>query len=618
MQRSISPPIGDLDNLRQPLTRGERVVFEFFHAHLAPEWEIYLQPHLNGLRPDFVLLHPKIGIAVFEVKDWNLDAMDYWIRESNSGQPTLIGRKKGKEFLRQSQNPVEKILLYKNELFDLYCPRLDSISGFAVITAGVIFPFADDDRVKALLQPSLDYRNLSKYPRYAPVSGCNAIQSGDLNSVFPESSRKSSRYMDETKAKDLRNWLIEPDASVVQRRPLELDQRQLALARSRTDSGYRRIKGAAGSGKSLILAARAAELLGQGKQVLVVTYNITLLHYLMDVAVRWPSSSGKTRRDVTWLNFHHWCKRVCFNSGHQESYSALWSESNEKDVLAVTLPRLVGSILDKDGGSVIPKYDAVLVDEAQDFYPSWWNVLRKVCRKEGEMLLVADATQDVYQTAGMWTDEAMIGAGFRGGWSELKVSYRMPSQAAQLAREFAKRFLPNNTVDLPHTLQGELELYSCALRWVQTTESMAAKICAQEILNTPKNVEPETVAIADITFLSGSRSFGRQVVGILGEKGVKAVHTFDENEKKSRRQKMGFYMGDARLKATTFHSFKGWEARVLILYVGSTTDRKSLAAIYTGITRIKRHSSGSFLTVISAAPTLSEFGKTWPNYEEVA
>ena len=42
---------------------------------------------LNGLRPDFVLLHPRNGIAVFEAKDWDLDAMDYFVRNGNGHAP---------------------------------------------------------------------------------------------------------------------------------------------------------------------------------------------------------------------------------------------------------------------------------------------------------------------------------------------------------------------------------------------------------------------------------------------------------------------------------------------------------------------------------------------------
>ena len=79
---------------------------------------------------------------------------------------------------------------------------------------------------------------------------------------------------------------------------------------------------------------------------------------------------------------------------------------------------------------------------------------------------------------------------------------------------------------------------------------------------------------------------------------------------------MGFYMGDARIKATTLHSFKGWESRAMVIFIGQSVDKKALALIYTGLTRLKRHPQGSYLTVVSCAPELIEYGKTWPNYVE--
>lgn len=87
--RFISPPLNQLASLRTPLTTGERQVLYFFDEHLAPEWEIYIQPHLNGLRPDFVLLNPEVGIAVFEVKDWNLDALNYRFELRDKAPPAL-------------------------------------------------------------------------------------------------------------------------------------------------------------------------------------------------------------------------------------------------------------------------------------------------------------------------------------------------------------------------------------------------------------------------------------------------------------------------------------------------------------------------------------------------
>ena len=217
--------------------------------------------------------------------------MSYWMEQREGRPPELMARgKEGITFSHQSDNPIEKVRSYKKEVYELYCPRLKQRGGFSAITAGVIFPFADDDRVRALFRPSLEYHNMHEFPQYNPLSGCIALAEVDIKSVFPESTRKFSYQMNTDMAKDVRNWLIEPDAAATQRRPIELDKNQRTFVTSRTESGYRRIRGAAGSGKSLILAARAAEILGQGKEVLVVTFNITLLHYLMDVAVRWPNA----------------------------------------------------------------------------------------------------------------------------------------------------------------------------------------------------------------------------------------------------------------------------------------------------------------------------------------
>ncbi|MDP3182954.1 MAG: NERD domain-containing protein/DEAD/DEAH box helicase [Desulfobaccales bacterium] len=630
MARFVSPPIDQLSKLRQPLTRGERLVFDFFDSHLDPEWEIYIQPHLNGLRPDFVLLHPNAGIAVFEIKDWDLDAMEYRVEERPGKPPILIGIRDGNKFSLQDQNPIEKLHRYKQEIYELYCPRLKKQFGFAAITSGVIFPFANDERVKELLGPCLRFREMENNAKYNPISGSDTIQSGKIRRAFPESIRCESCIMTPTLAQDLRNWLVEPDYSQTQRQELKFDHNQGALVNSRTSSGYRKIKGPAGSGKSLVLAARAAKLLSEGKEVLVVTFNITLIHYLMDISVRWPHGDGSTRKDITWLNFHHWCKRVCLETDHEEEYKTLWKEyfsshgdipdiadlnnQETRKILSEKLPRLVESIIIDDTKGVVKRYDAVLVDEGQDFLPIWWNVLRRVCKKGGEMLLVADATQDIYGTARSWTDEAMKGAGFPGGrWAELKVSYRLPQKALQCAREFAQRFLPSDIVDLPISPQEELDLFPCKLRWVQTDQEHALDVCREEILQIAPSADPKVLAISDITFLAPSRRFGGELIKKIGGLGIKVVHTFGNDSRESRRLKMGFYMGDARIKATTLHSFKGWESRALVLYISNT---RAMALVYTGLTRLKRHTEGSFLTVVSSVNSLAEYGKTWQEYKE--
>jgi len=100
--------------------------------------------------------------------------------------------------------------------------------------------------------------------------------------------------------------------------------------------------------------------------------------------------------------------------------------------------------------------NAILVDEGQDFHLTWWNLLRRVCREGGEMLLAADATQDLYRRSCHWTDESMRGAGFEGPWFQLDGCYRFPRELVPYLSRFAEEFPPGGDTNLPTEVQGNL------------------------------------------------------------------------------------------------------------------------------------------------------------------
>jgi len=420
MSRFISPQRDQLDSLRTPLTEGERKVFEFFDKNLSDEWEIYIQPHLNGLRPDFVLLNPQVGIAVYEVKDWDLKKMSYRVEKSQFGNPELWATSpEGKDF--RPNNPVEKVDQYKKDFFQLYCPRLGIQASkepkfFAVVTAGVIFTKASTEEANKLFYPFQKYLNIlnDKNKPYHPLVGIDKLDAGAIYEVFPSAKWKKSKLMKPELAYDLRHWLVEPDFASMQRQPLPMNKKQKKLATTRTTTGYRRIKGPAGSGKSLVVAARAAQLATEKKDILVVTFNITLWHYLRDLAIRYlknlevqsPGCGKFINEQITWCHFHGWCKRMCLEAGLKNEYQRLWeNEDNpDEDYFNKGLVERVNKALDELLPDNLLKYDAILVDEGQDFNKDWWQALKRVRRSNNsEMLLVADGTQDLYNRAKYWT-----------------------------------------------------------------------------------------------------------------------------------------------------------------------------------------------------------------------
>ena len=622
--RIIDPPRSQFERLPTPLTPGERQLIDFFDEELSPEWEMYIQPHLNGLRPDLVLLNPSVGIAVFEVKGWNLNAMEYF---AQGNPPRLMARDKhGKTFSKESKNPIKKIQLYEDELFNLYCPRLDNKVGKAVITAGLVFTEASSAKVMEVFDSFLD-AGMCKYPRYYPIAGSDDLEARSLDRIFPEHQRSSSKYMNKDTACDLRGWLREPAFAREQRNPLPLDLRQKHLAQTRTNTGYRRVKGPAGSGKSVVLSARAAELADSGKRVLVVCYNITLLNYIRDLTVRHATPRKVIRRRVEFLNFHFWCKRICMDSGYYEEYNHIWRSflehkksdgelADEDSDVAPALEQVAELVQDLyTKYDELPMYDAILVDEGQDFDSYWWQTLRRALVDNGEMMLVADKTQNIYGTAGEWTEKAMKEAGFHGPWSELTTSYRLSPSIIPLVSRFAKNFLTDEEVDLPRSPQREFDFSSDELRWVQVRDQeQAIHVCENELKQMMQRIPTDT-ALADIVFLS-NKKIGRKVVECLEKSNVHVLHTFSEDSWEGRRQKRAFFQGDARIKATTPYSFKGWEARLLVLFVDSISSPKDKAVLYTALTRVRKHELGCRLTVISCCKHLEPFGRAWPNFDQ--
>ena len=618
--RTIDPPLNELSRLRTPLTSGERAFLYLIDNALPPEWSIFVQPHLNGLRPDFVLLNPAVGIAVFEVKDWDLRALRYEYRVGENGKPQLWASDGNKRFRRDQDDPVRKVDLYKREILDLYCPSMQRASDLGLITAGLVFPFMPRKEVERLFSPMRQCLGHEKYPSLYPLIGAEDFEHPSSSNILPASCRATDARMSASVAKELQHWPFEPEVSREQRRIPPLDARQRELATTRTTSGYRRIKGPAGSGKSVVLAARASELLRAGKRVLVVSYNITLRQYLRDTTAQFGIPK---HADVEWHHFHDWCKRICYLTGYEDEYSQLWkSQSNENalntaGVLDDGLASLVSRILQSTSSGGIEKYDAILVDEGQDFRPSWWAALRLALKPGGEALLVADLTQDVYGRGVAWTEGVMSEAGFAGRWAELRGSYRLPTTMLPLAQDFAKRFLPQATRDLPDSPEGQLSLDVCAARWIQVNSVSqlwsAIKVEIDRLLSHPRGHNP---AVPDITIVTQTKVVGREIVASLQALKIDVLHTFDGDPRIEKKRKLYFFKGHPGIKVTTVRSFKGWESPTVLIALTDAQSVERLAEVYIALTRVKRTTMGSNVIAVCADARLRDYGRTWPSYCE--
>ena len=170
------------------------------------------------------------------------------------------------------------------------------------------------------------------------------------------------------------------------------------------------------------------------------------------------------------------------------------------------------------------RYDAILVDEGQDFRRDWWTTLRAALEPAGEMMLAVDRAQNIYGVEN-WTDGDLRGTGLSSTWYELPVSYRMPEPLIDLAADFAKIFLPASGAILPVPSNRGLNLAPDSLSWTQCDDVDAVQACISAIAEVLASATV-CVAVADLTFITDDANVGFAVVEAMWKHfKIRCIHT---------------------------------------------------------------------------------------------
>ena len=383
-----------------------------------------------------------------------------------------------------------------------------------------------------------------------------------------------------------------------------LDRDQRNIATTRTETGYRRVKGPAGSGKSLALAGRAAMLACEGKRVLVCNHNIALLNYLHSLVEEFIPQEVSQR--IIFDHFHSWCRYVCEKTENKPKYDMLWLQYDKQEIWNYRMAELVSTLYGAPNTLNLPVYDAILVDEGYDFQISWWQTLRKAVKQGGEMLLVADKTQNIHGTAQAWTEERMKDCGFSGDWMGLRNSYRLPVGIIPILEDFLIQFLYDAEIDIPPPkIAEDTDLFD-QFRWVQVPPGkLPVDACIEEVERLHNDPD-----IPSVCFLS-EKNIGMPLVEDFKQRGRDIFSTHYEDWRTSRDAKLNLCPGCAEIVATTVDSFKGWETPHLVVHVNRINSDRDRSLFYTALSRLSKHPNGAALTVVSSCPDpeLEQFGR---------
>jgi len=416
-------------------------VFQFFQEAARPEEDVvcWQSPRIGGSGddPDFVLFGRYIGILVLEVRDWTIQQIDsytphhFTLRESEKIVREINPDKKARKCAEVLNNRISSGAKERSD-----GPGIGTPPGIPVGTM-VAFPrigrkayserglhwMIPGERVlfKEDLEPGSEL--LSDISGHAfqsrlsaampfPLKGLGRNAFIELVSILsPEPLLQIPTRQGEGKSR------FQTEVRI-------MDHVQAGTAR-RLGHGPHLIKGPPGSGKTLILVHRAYHLRRYNprmKRVLVVCYNIALVNYLKRLIQEQGGGIGD--KGIIVFHFYELCSKILAKPVRYENEDKTYYDA----VIRECLGRMAG-----EGQGY---YDAVLVDEGQDFSREMMKTVLAALKPGGELTISLDAHQDLYQRDFSWRS---LGIEARGRMRRLRKVYRNTREIFDFTRCFLGR-----------------------------------------------------------------------------------------------------------------------------------------------------------------------------------
>ena len=586
------------ENVQTFKTDGERTFYQFLQSVAKPDdqYVVWYSPDLNDQEPDFVLYNKNAGIVIFEVKDWALDQ----IVEAN---PHTFRLKFGAK-LETRANPLHQACGYMYDLMDVLKPDGQLISkdiahgGKPIIpmSYGVVFTNINKHEYKkTAFQQVLAADKAFFWDDLHPESDICQDRSGKcFAGFFKEKFKPLFPFKLSGKQMDHLKQLIFPSVRVEipERNPnpyhvrcsrlKSLDNHQEAIAR-KFENGHRIFTGPSGCGKTLILVHKAASLLKYNaniKSILFVCFNVTLVNYIKRLLSSKGLPLGENGVQVTHI--YQLCADILGESVDYENQDSDYYDL----IIQETLEKLETSEI---------KYDAILVDEGQDFSADMFRVTIGVLNQTTNNLTIAmDENQNLYRKDFSWSD---VGIKARGRVHKISYVYRSTQQLSR----FASTFMANTPVEKKDAGNEQKELFpdffdfSGPLPEISQFKDFEA-ICQYVADKAAETVEKDECPFSEVAVLYVKKTppdDTSQTVPEIIEQALAAKGIFSNWIARDYQNKRSYDITTNSVAINTIHSAKGFDyACVFLIGLDSIDEAKATAdqiqrLTYVGMTRAR-------------------------------
>ncbi len=587
------------------VTAGESRLFRLLQQKLDDETLVWFNVPVRGRYVDFVVLDPKRGLLVLEVKDWRLSQLRS-VTPNRIRLVTPSGEKAVTHPLRQVRDYALRVVdtlaadptLIAHD--GPYQGRLAMPFGYGVMWTHVgewEFRLALPEMVESpmlfcellastLAKEEFAVRLFSLLPFTFPCSLTTEQVDRIRHRIFPEVRLPRPRRL--PPAEQPRLFAVPEESLAV----MDLEQERLA---KQLGEGHRLLRGVAGSGKTVTLVCRARLLAGLNPhwRILVLCYNVSLASYLRQtIGERRVAGAA-----IDVENFHAFLAPLVRAEGIARTDGPEWA-----DDAADALSDRAAS-----GAWSPPRYDAILIDEAQDFRPSWLRLAVACLNPETNSLFVVhDSAQNIYRNGFSFK---RVGIQIRGRTRVLRTNYRNTRSIARLAAAFLSLGVPFVEGEGVRDDEGQfLEIVRPRATRRSGPEPQLVECasfreeCAETAARVKHWIERGHYAPSDIAILyvrrgaaAGDDRYIRALLDALGEAGV--PHEWISRDRRSKR---ALSIDSAAVKVSTIHSAKGLDfgavalvglsmlpsspehadAERSLVYVGLTRARESLLITY--------------------------------------
>ena len=576
--------IGDLKKILD----DEKYVINSLSKTLDDNYYIFYKPFLNGEIPDIVLLKKNAGIYIINISRINPDNI-----KKIDKLKDIIFLENGNEV----KMPTKKILEQKYNLYGYHMETLNraknkSYGALGLVSTSIVFVKSINSKIKKYFQDN-------KYLKNFAIDTINEL----VNDIKNKLEKINYYFTDEifTESYEKLSGIIKK-SDYFNNITLSKKQQQLVISKS----GKYKIKGFAGSGKTMVLINRVINHINRVKangitrpKVLILTFNITLRNYILGNIQK--LSNYQPDMFIQINHYHKFVADMCnlYNIPYE-----ITNDDNENTIIDFNID-------DKK------KYDGIFIDEIQDYCLKWQNILLKnFLKKNGEYVVFGDEKQNIYERK--LEQDSTARTNIRGRWNILEESHRACGRIVDVAINFQKTFLEKKYIlDNFAALQCDLFALEQVVKYIPVMSENIIDLSNEVKLALSNPIINAKKSIILGTYIKTLRELEYN----LRDDNLEHILTFEtveeyddavknanmyadrlgqlEQEEVDKKLKLNLYEirkckkynfpAKEGLKFSTIHSFKGWQEDTVILIINNDDQNNNDELIYTALTRCRKN-----------------------------